>query len=192
MSLFFAKVSWKTLWGCSKGGKARCWDCFLGQNDLMALASFNFIALTHKTVVNSGTCGKFIFVPDYISYLCEILLHICPEITFCNLRCDNQANFPPQQYGLDKCHFDDEERLGFPDHPIDADHITSRLLNDEIDTWNDKCYIIWPRSFDIFDITYQHNNTVSVAPVLHFKNVYKTRVALRYAERERRMNLSRG
>ena len=151
MSLFFfAKISWKTLWGCSKGGKARCWDCFLGQNDLMALASFNFIALTHKTVVNSGTCGKFIFVPDYISYLCEILLYICPEITFCNLRCDNQANFPPQQYGLDKCHFDDEERLGFPDHPI---HITSRSLNDEFDTWNDKCYIIWPKSFDIFDIT---------------------------------------
>ena len=113
MSLFFAKISWKTLWGCSKGGKARCWDCFLGQNDLMALASFNFIALTHKTVVNSGTCGKFIFVPDYISYLCEILLHICPEITFCNLRCDNQANFPPRQQRLDKCHFNDDEHLGF-------------------------------------------------------------------------------
>ena len=113
MGLFFAKVSWKTLWGCSKGGKARCWDCFLGQNDLMALASFNFIALTHKTVVNSGTCGKFIFVPDYISYLCEILLYICPEITFCNLRCDNQANFPPRQQRLDKCHFNDDEHRGF-------------------------------------------------------------------------------
>ena len=113
MGLFFAKVSQKTLWGCSKGGKARCWDCFLGQNDLMALASFNFIALTHKTVVNSGTCGKFIFVPDYISYLCEILLYICPEITFCNLRCDNQANFPPRQQRLDKCHFNDDEHLGF-------------------------------------------------------------------------------
>ena len=113
MGLFFAKVSWKTLWGCSKGGKARCWDCFLGQNDLMALASFNFIALTHKTVVNSGTCDKFIFVPDYISYLCEILLYICPEITFCNLRCDNQANFPPRQQRLDKCHFNDDEHLGF-------------------------------------------------------------------------------
>ena len=79
----------------------------------MALASFNFIALTHKTVVNSGTCGKFIFVPDYISYLCEILLYICPEITFCNLRCDNQANFPPRQQRLDKCHFNDDEHLGF-------------------------------------------------------------------------------
>ena len=97
--------------------------------------------------------SNFIFVRNYISYLCEILFYICPEITFCNLRCDNQANFPPQQYGLDKCHFDDEERLGFPDHPIDPDHITSRSLNDEFDTWNDKCYIIWPKSFDIFDIT---------------------------------------
>ena len=75
-----------------------------------------------------------VFVRDYILYLCEILFYICPEITFCNLRCDNQANFPPQQYGLDKCHFDDEERLGFPDHPIDADHITSRSQNDEFDT----------------------------------------------------------
>ena len=55
-----------------------------------------------------------VFVRDYILYLCEILFHICPEITFCNLRCDNQANFPPhQQRRLDKCHFDDDEHLGF-------------------------------------------------------------------------------
>ena len=55
-----------------------------------------------------------VFVRDYILYLCEILFYICPEITFCNLRCDNQANFPPhQQRRLDKCHFNDDEHLGF-------------------------------------------------------------------------------
>ena len=133
-----------------KAGKARFWDCFLSQNDLIASTSQN---PPQKCRELKQSQSNFIFVPNYISYLCEILFYICPEITFCNLRCDNQANFPPQQYGLDKCHFDDEEPLGFPDHPIDADHITSRSLNDEFDTWNDKCYIIWPKSFDIFDIT---------------------------------------
>ena len=79
--------------------------------DGLPLASFNFIAPLHKNVVNSSNCG--VFVRDYISYLCEILFYICPEITFCNLRCDNQANFPPHQQWLDKCHFNDDEHLPF-------------------------------------------------------------------------------
>ena len=63
-------------WRSRKGG---CWDCFLSQNDLMAFPSFNFIALLHKSVVNSSNCGPAV-------YLCATTFYICARFYFIFVR----------------------------------------------------------------------------------------------------------
>ena len=105
----------ETVW--MKKRKAAMLRCFLAQNDLMAFPPRLF-QLHSDAPQNCRELKQLrsncVFVRDYILYLCEILFYICPEITFCNLRCDNQANFPPhQQRRLDKCHFNDDDHLGF-------------------------------------------------------------------------------